>query len=79
MSTITKPKPARPVAGLGKGAAYGITDREHFLLSRFSNRCDEFGLKSVSIGKGPFGVGCCLKMSGGKACQSTSVMPFSMA
>jgi hypothetical protein len=35
------------------------------LWAKFSNAADKLGLKTTSIGRGPFiGVGCCLKLSG---------------
>ena len=33
-------------------------------MGKFSNAADEFGLKTVSIDRGAFGLGCCLKLSG---------------
>jgi hypothetical protein len=58
MQTINKQK---PVAGL---ARFGISEREITALAKFSNAADKLGLKTTGIGKGPFGVGCLLKMSG---------------
>jgi hypothetical protein len=46
------------------GDYLGLTIREYIALGKFSSALDPFGVKTTGIGKGPFGVGCLLKVSG---------------
>jgi hypothetical protein len=65
VQTINTPAHQAKTRWHGNRAGYfGITDREYFALGRFSTAADKAGLKTVSIGRGAFGVGCCMKMSG---------------
>jgi hypothetical protein len=57
MQTTTTQKPA--LAG-----HFGTSPREYLSLGQLSNSCDELSIKTVAIGRGSFGVGCCMKMSG---------------
>jgi hypothetical protein len=49
----------------GNRAGYFEISHQDASLARFSNAADKTGLKTTGITKGPFGVGCLLKMSSG--------------
>jgi hypothetical protein len=46
------------------GDYFGLNAREYIALGKFSNALDPIGVKTTGIGKGPFGQGCLLKLSG---------------
>jgi hypothetical protein len=68
MQTQTiKQKPAGARLHGNRVGYFGVTHREYAALARFSNAAKKLGLETTGISKGPFGVGCLLKMSSGKA------------
>src|SRR5438132_14375532 len=55
--------PATIAARNNRAASFGISPRDYLSLGRFSNAANKFGVKTVSIGRGAFGVGCQLQLS----------------
>jgi hypothetical protein len=68
MQRTTKQKPVAPAPAQtrhDRARSLGISDREYLALGKFSNAVEQqLGLKTTGIGKGPFGTGCLLQLSG---------------
>jgi hypothetical protein len=64
MHMQTKQKPSAGLAMYARVSYFGISAREYTSLAKFSSAADKLGLKTTSIGRGMFGTGCVLQMSG---------------